>query len=396
MSAIRWARSQFDATILSQIDGVNLKSPDVCDAERVPPAFGAGTGSKCRYWCDQCQSNLFRDTARVGKALRDINNMLPSWEGSRETRPGPLPLCAKGLTKLWAFLVELCVDFAVRSGDYPNMGVVGIRNNVCSSVEGMRNSLGAVFKAIGEVAAIADCINQLWYTVNDFITIIGQATGTGYDYGYLNNYTSEMIAKPVCNALAMGGFVSEFGVVKSFFGSAAGHLTDFKNFLKTNPQMAAINLACTAGINCNRSAVCGATETACKFNTIASRPAPGFTAETNYAQDLGCCCSQAGPRNNFAGPWVIIEEHRCIDSGWSFRPGTCGPRDQAARQAMWLPTTPQQCANFHAGVDPHTQATPSPATACDSSPGPRFPSLRSTSWRAVPGAKWISGRVGAR
>jgi hypothetical protein len=206
----------------------------------------------------------------------------------------------------------------------------------------------------GAAGGIAACMASLLPALDEAMRA---ATGNN-DYGYLSTGSMEAISRVACKlGNALNACASQppplgpaLAPIKAALGNTIAQLGLF---------------ACEEVMQCSDAAVCEATKKACLFNDIvASQPVPGFTPETGYSRDGFCCCSQAGPNNNFAGPWSVMEEHRCIDRGWSFRPGTCGPRlsnpptpaEIAARRVAFVPSTPAECAQFQAGGFPGPQA----------------------------------------
>jgi hypothetical protein len=338
--ACAWATRQiFSGDVMAQIENSEFRESLICAR---PPLVGQGDPPlrsstvntvECRYYCDRCRTpNTAAMVASIVTQMTAFGNAVGGNQGNWVMRQ-LATYVPMGMTALCR-LIE---------GPRPATG------SNCLSPEGLRDVIANGWGgAAGGVAACGAAVLPLYEEIM-------RQVNNSNDYGYLSTGSLEAISRIACKlGNALNTCASQpppvgtaFAAIKAAFG---------------NPYAQWGLLACDLVMDCTDEAVCEAAKTACKFtDLVASQPAPGFTPATGYASDGFCCCSQAGPNNNFGGPWSIIEEHRCIDSGWSFRPGTCGarlsnpptPQELAERQAMFVPTTPAECAAFQAGQFPN-------------------------------------------
>lgn len=340
----------FSDDIMEQLEDTVWEPDRVCAGNS--PAAGS---DECRYHCDQCRGSTM---GSLGNILGDLNSVVGSLGGGPTSDPA-VAVVADVIQRIWDLLYGLCV--ADRGASR------------CNSVADMTAAMNHLSAATGMASCVANLINfagQLIATARPLFD------ASAPDYGYLNDAWYTTLAKLFCNG---------FSTVTSCMGSvpAGGEIGDMvselDDLMKGNPLVAAVGITCDTAMACNSAMLCEATRIACQFqDQIAARPADGFTEETGYSRDLFCCC-------DVGGAWSIMEEHRCLDQGHSFRPGTCSGGDLATRQSYGVPTTAAECQAFDddpqawrdehplpghgggdPGVDPHHELGGEPGSGCNS------------------------------
>lgn len=302
----------------------------------------ASTYAECMYHCDRCNSAAW--FGGFPALLSEIN----TWGSATLNLGGQASRAVDALSgfvdKLIKMYVEWCIPYRRQN---PVMGWSA--KAWCEGPANLASFMGDAAKVGAYVGIAVACLEAL----NNAAMEVGRAVGlSGRDYGYLNDAWYESLSLVACSVINAANTCGGLGAQPSGPAAATTGFQGLTNFVSGNPYFNAATLACGTAVACRSEALCEVTGKACAYyDQVATRPAPGFTPETGYDKDGFCCCSNGGDPAA-AGTWSVIEEHRCLDTGKRFHPGTCGPRTKDDRVAQGMPTTPEECATYAKGPEP--------------------------------------------
>ncbi|MBX3214044.1 MAG: hypothetical protein KF850_18560 [Labilithrix sp.] len=302
----------------------------------------ASNSAECRYNCDRCQSSAW--LGGFPALLAEYS----SWSSATNNLGGKGKQTADAMAGFVEKLIEMykgwCIPYR-RANPVPGWSAKAW----CDAPTNMASFFGKTAEVANYAGIAIACLEALVDAGRQVARAIGI---TGRDYGYLNDAWYESLSLVACSVVNAANTCAGLATSPGTGGTKAGY-SGLIDFVGGNPVFNAAVLGCGTAVACRNEALCEITEKACAYyDQVAVKPLPGFTPETGYEKDNVCCCRSNAADATKPSSWSLTEEHRCLDTGKVFHPGTCGGRTTEARSEAGLPTNADECAERAKGPTP--------------------------------------------